>query len=402
MVVSIMVYYRNIMIKKKQMVRKNIIYGTVLSLALLLLGGCVKEKVAIQDNGDTSLSLVFPTSRGLGDDPEFVMDELRVIIFKSSSNGMESGAPVLNKLYTPVDAESFEINEIVPVGYLNIYIIANETSNLGSLGAITSSSTLRAKLLDYNTGNNVLPASPPPPPALPTIPPILMYSEYRGANIDIDGNLTHHNAKLVGDKTVLEVFRTIAKITVNIECDFSNMPNNTEIKLTDARIVSMPYTPALLANQVYTGSVAGDYFNSASLNLTPYIVSDANGFETISKGFTFYMPEHIPDIPGAANRNRYTYLEFTGETVGITPVMNITYKVPLGNGLGTTVGATTYTANYLLENYTTVPTSILTVSRNTWYNLSLNIKGFGVRDALEVIVKAKPWNPTININKDIE
>ena len=381
------------------MIKRKAIYGVILSLVVLLAGSCSKEVATVNNNGETSLSFVLPTSRGLGDDPEFVMDELRVIVFKSSSNGTETSAPpVFNKLYTP-DAELYQISEIVPVGYLNIYLIANETANLGNLDIITSSSDLRTKLLDYTSGNNELPFIPAPTPS-PIIPAILMYSEYRGANINVNGALTHPRAKIVSGETVLEIERTIAKITVNVVCDFSNMPDNTAITLTNARIVSMPLQPALLAGQPYTGSTGSDYFNSSLLNLTSYIVPTTSplGLET-SEGFIFYMPEHIP---GTSNRNYYTYLELTGETVGTIPVLNLTYKVPLGDGLGTTSGATTYTVDYLLENYSTIPASVLTVSRNTHYELGLDIKGLGMRDALEVIVTAKPWNPTININKDFE
>ena len=391
------------------MIKKRILYSIILSVAMLLTQACVKEIIDAKHNGKASLSFAIPTSRGSGDDPEFVMEKLRVIIFESTSLGVETGIPMLNKLYFP-DAEVFVFNEVVPVGHLNIYIIANETDNLGDLSLISASSTLRAAMLNYTTtpGNNVL----PPPNGLPSIPAVLMYSEYKAAKVDLDGVLTHHQAKIgSGGETVLLVDRTIAKITVHINCDFASMLGNTKISLTGARIVSMPYYPALLANQVYTGSASTDYFNSASLSLASYITSvldpappntDVIGFKTIPSGFTFYMPESVPGAPGASNRGRYTYLELTGVSVGTVPVLNLLYKVPLGDGLGITVGATEYTADYLLDNYATVPASVLTVSRNTHYNLTLNITGLGMREALEVIVTAKAWNPTIDLIKDIE
>ena len=384
------------------MVKTKAIYGVILSLALLLMGSCVKEP-GVQNGNEASLSLVFPTSRGPGDDPEFVMETLRVIIFESNTLGAETGSPVLNKLYLP-DAGLLAIHEIVPVGYLNIYIIANETANLGDLSLISSSPTLRTKLLDYHAGKNVLPL----PMGLPTIPAILMYSEYRAAKIDESGVFTHPKAKVgSGGETILEVERTIAKITVSIDCEFANIPGNTEIALTGARIVNMPYSPWLVANSLpYGGSAVGDYFNSPALSMTSYIVpkldpsppNAAIGIKTIPTGFTFYMPEHVPGVPSASNRGYYTYLELTGNTVGAVPALSLIYKIPLGNGLGTSI----YTIDYLLENYATIPASVLTVSRNTHYILNLNIKGLGMREALEVIVTAKPWKPTIHIVKDFE
>jgi len=377
------------------MIMKKIIYGITLPLlALLLAGSCVKEKKIVSDNGEVPLSLLFPLSRGVGDnDPEFMMETLRVIIFRSNPGGVaEFGAPILNKLYFPTapatEADIYVINEIVPVGGLNIYLIANETSNLNNpvnLNNINSSSELKDIKLNYDPGQsggtNKL------------SPYILMYSEYKGADIDVNGVLRIGGVPT----TILEVERTIAKITVQVECTYSQVNGylpGTTIILTDAKIVSMPYHPYLTPNQAYGGFASGDYFESSSKSLTGWNIPTMDtgneiSFKIETEDLFFYMPEHIP-----GNRKYYTYLELKGVAAG----MILTYKVPLGNGLGTGI----YTVSYLLENYETVPTPILTVSRNTHYTLKLNIKGYGLLDALEVVVKAKDWKPTIEIIKEFE
>ena len=393
------------------MIMKKIIYGITFSLALLLIGSCSKEKIIVPNNGEVPLLLSFPmSSRGVGDDDsEFMMKKLRVIIFKVSGIA-EIGPPVLNECFFPdpgSETDFWEITAMVPVGRLNIYLIANETADLDypanpvSLDDITSSSELKTIYLNYTIAGGYDHLNPF----------FLAYSEYKGANVDAAGVLTHPDAKDWGGKVCLEVFRTLAKITVHIECDYSLLQGyvpDAIIELTSAQIINMPYFPWLTPNQAYIGSDKYlDYFDSDTKELiTDGLIELQNstdhaydGFKTVDDGFTFYMPEHIP-----GNRNFYTYLELTGTATGIDNITDLTYRIPLGNGLGLPRGSgpETYTVSYLLDNYATVPTSILTVSRNTWYILSLNIKSLGSREALEVIVKAKNWRPTIIIDNDFE
>jgi len=337
-----------------------------------------------------------PTSRGLGDDDpnDDVLNQVRVVIFSATSSGSEVGAPYLNEVYyspTP-NAREIVITEIVPVGYLNIYLIGNETEDptLNLVGTpldnITSSAQLTSKMLDYTPadGNYVE-------------PPFVMYSVFNSVQVTALGEIMHPNVVVdpgPPTKYIFPIERTVAKLTVKLDCNFSDLGGN-KIWIDEARIVSMPLQPGLAPKEY---AIGGAFFSSDRLDLSPYMrykIPTDPGYDPSSplgaeqgiitnSGFTFYLPEHIVNN---SDRSHYTYLELVGHLSYGTGA-TITYTVPLGNGLGVGIN----TPAYLRTNFATVPAADLAVIRNTYTTLTLYIMGLGERSDIDVVVAIKPWD----------
>ena len=356
---------------------------SIASLLLLLLSGSCSREEFIDGrglkNGRATLSLSFAT-RAPGDDPESVMNSLRIIIFDSNVSGIESGVPLVNVKYDiPAGATRVDISEVVPVGYVNIYLIGNESEAM-NLNAVTSSGDFDGIVMDHaGAGRNYIQY------------PFLMYSAYRAVDIDVDGVLTHPQVIKSGGRATFPIERTAAKITVNLDCDFADLGGRA-IALDSARIVSMPKSSWLISRE-YAEVDGGDYFTSddmgTSIDFSQGVYfeqkmenSDVVGFSTVEGGFKFYIPEHIIND---ADRSHYTWLNIVGHPLN-SPGTRLTYRIPLGNGL-----FIDYDSAYLAENYATVPSSALSITRSTHYILDLAIEGFGENYGIEVNVAVEPW-----------
>jgi hypothetical protein len=360
---------------------KNFIWFVNILFGLFLLCHCSTEEIfkLPVPEGDATIELRFPTSRGLGDSDsnDEVLNQVRMIVFRSNSTGAELGTPYLNKVYTPLVSDSpdeITITEIVPAGYLNIYLIGNEQSSM-NLPAITNSASLSGKIVDYTSsiGSYVS-------------PPFVMYSFYKAVHVGATGTITHQDVIKSGGKTTFPIKRTASKLTVHVNCDFVNLGGRA-IMIDSAMVVSMPSSSWLLPRE-YTGST---FFSTQRLDLTSYIVDKmtgplVTGFETkqppAGGGFTFYLPEHLIN---RSDRSHFTYLRLVGH-VANPPASKLVYRIPLGDGL------TANTAAHLLKNYATVPAADLTVSRNIHYEMKIDIRGLGELNDVEVWVEVKPWD----------
>ena len=358
---------------------KKFIFTTLFVLGMLHWR-CSNETFIemLGDKGDAQLGLTFPTSRGFGDSDinEELLYQVRMIIFKSNSVGIETGLPIINKIYMPLATDPIDeitITEIVPAGYLNIYLIGNEQASM-NLDAVTNSAMLNARIVDYTSSAST-------PGGAFVSPPFVMYSAYKTVHISATGIISHPQVITLSGKTTFPIERTASKLTVHLNCDFVNIGNKA-IAIDSALIISMPMIPRLVP-QEYTGT---SYFSTKLLDVSGYLVNkmtgvNVTGFETVTDGFTFYMPEHLIN---RTDRSHFTYLRLIGHLV-LIPSTKLIYRVPLGNGLATN------TAAHLLKNFTTVPAADLTVTRNVHYKLSLDIRGLGELSDVEVWAEVAPW-----------
>ena len=372
---------------------KRIIYGITLSLALLFMGNCTREHgVGVYEEGEV-LMLFAPTrSVSYPQSAEDNIETLRLIIFKSNSLGTE-GELILNTTI-PVPAPGNDtikdVKVMVPVGYLNIYLIANESADM-NLSTATTLADIRAARVDYSiaaANNHLTPSFP-------------MFSEYKAVRVNVDGDIisTHNGITKVGGITYVDVVRVVAKLTVTMDCNFSDLLGSWAIALDSARLVSMPLKPWLSTNIKYIGS-STDFFDSEWDDISSHVVDkytgvNITGFEIIN-GFVFYLPEHIVD---PANSGRYTYLEIRGHLVARPDAM-IVYTIPICEGLGLTVGSTEYTIKYLKEHHDLVPSGYLSIVRNTHYKLHLRVKSYGDEDVLQPIefdMKITDWEHVVNV-----
>ena len=230
-----------------------------------------------------------------------------------------------------------------------------------------------------------------------------MYSEYKAVRVNAAGDITSTHAGItkVAGITYVEVVRVMSKLTVTMDCNFADLfPGSQAITMDSARLVSMPLTPWLTPDKRYTLSTSADYFDSEWDDISSHVVDkytgvNITGFE-ITNGFVFYMPEHLLE---PANSARYTYLEIRGHLVA-RPDALIIYRIPICEGLGLTVGATEYTIQYLKEHNDLVPSPYLSIIRNTHYELSLRVKGYGDNPPLQPIeftMVIKDWEFVRNV-----
>ena len=369
---------------------KKIICNIAFLLILLAYGGCVNERIDDPKNEEecldceAPLSFVIPLFKDAASIPEQTMIALRVIIFQSNAGGIDGVLLFNDKIDVPGGATEIEIDRVVPSGYLNIYLIANETAAM-NLGAITApaSALLNTIRLDYSTtaGNDYL---------SPTHFP--MYEEYKRVVVDPNGVISHEKVKVVGGKTILEIDRAIAKLTVNIACDFADISNN-KIALEDITLINMPLTPFLVPNKQYDSANPVDYFSSSTLTFGPAVPADSvlvtprpgnTGFDTDT--ITYYIPEHRINN----NHDNFTHL-FIKACLANNPSIKFDYTVPICQGLGDGTGGT-YTVDSIKNNLGTIPNDALSVFRNTHYNFDLKIKGLGSLKAIEVSATVRPWD----------
>lgn len=340
------------------------IYGIILS-TLLLMSGCSTEKHIESDElplTKVSLSVDFPMPFSLTLDDENAIKKFRMIVFTTNRTGYEQGQMVVNKLvYASSATQSVILNEIVPVGYLNIYFIANESDSWG-LGSVTTTAALKSKVIAY--GNTY------PTPEFP------MFSEYKQVKIDINGNTTHN-----GEPIVLNAIeRNVSKVSLKLNCEFDAMP--TPITLTEASIVNMPITSTLYPS-LFNSSQESDFFNGAATTLSigtnlEAITSGSGGFKTTGDGIDFYIPEYL-----ITQASEYTYVFLKGYVTS-NPGITVKYRLPIGNGIKENTPAKLVLSGTIDE---------LTITRNIHYTFNANIKSLGEMDGVEVIPGIKPWNP---------
>ena len=349
---------------------------TLFTGVVLLLSCSEEQPVEENSAGMASISLSFPTSRGSGN-PDKTLEELRVIIFRSTELGVGLGAPVTNKIVYPVppDDDEIEITEIVPVGHLNIYLIGNEAVEM-NLNAVATFGDLESIIIDNSLATHNYLNSPFP-----------MYSGFRAVRVDALGNVTHPDVTVVGGKTTFLVERAISRLDVRLSCKFDDLGGKA-ISIDSAVVLSMPLKPNLVAHEYNGANFFSTNNSGASLDVSGYLsttrADGLPGFESVDF-FTFYLPEHLLNH---VDHSHFTYLKLVGTLLPPNSPATLTYRIPLGNGLG--IGANT--VGYLLDNYSTVPETDLSVTRNTHYDLTLHIKGLGERSDIEVSAKVQPWD----------
>lgn len=332
--------------------------------ASLLMFGCTKERLINESSsGITELSVTIPITRGLSVVDEGAIRTLRMIVFTTNNLGEETGAMIVNKLvHTSPDITSVAIKEIVPIGYLNIYFVANEaaTWNLGSVSTIAQ---LKATVDTYTAAN--LPKSP-----------FVMFGEYKRIAIDANG-VTKQDGVAI---EIQYIDRIAAKVTLNLDCTYATL--QAHITIDKVSIMSMPDKLALYP------SVTANYINSAETELsigTNLETVGANiGFKTTGAGIDFYIPEHL-----ITQTSKYTYIYITGFLTD-TPSFKVAYRLPIGDGIETKTPI----------QMTTGTLSDLTITRNTHYTLNATIKSFGEFNGIEVVPTIAPWTP-IDVPGDI-
>jgi len=349
---------------------KNKILYTIpgLILFLFLSFSCSNEKPIVPTDQNT-VYLDLPFTRAGDPTEENRMATVRMIVVQSGT-----GKVVVNTT-SPYDSDIpdqtwHKFKELVPVGYIDIYIFANELSSWGlstyTVGSTLSLAAIKAKTLDLTDYPEVDASH---------FIPMFLYHEM--VKIDQYGDMTKGGVPL----TEFKVVRIFSKLQLNINCRFYKLPdfnistNNYSLILDSVYIRRMPKTSWLVAK---THDQPGDsnFFDGTYLdpsfatltkpyaydNPNPSLYDDGVTTDGFYHEYVLYLPEYI-----IADVSKFTYLVITAHT-SLNPT-RFHYKLVLGNGMD---------GNTFEYMQTTTDPADLTITRNTWYTIKVtDIIGFG-------------------------
>lgn len=352
--------------------KSRIIY-TLLLFAMLGTTACVKELNLSDEKfeGETPIAFSFPISRGAEINAEDEIREVRLIITRANAMGGETEQLLYNEKQTVASgATSINFRLIVPVGYINIYIIGNEdvsSAGIKSLQAIDQVSQLKSKSASYAEGNTLH-------------APFLMYKEFKQVRVDKDGNMTIDGSVFPANDKV-EIDRTVAKVTLNLECTYSSaLPEGSELFLDEVQVVGQPEKPHLVPNHPYAGG-----FYAYVLSHTPELqieelkntAIDGDKFEN---SLVFYIPEHIAQHGAKTQLMVTAHARKNGKKV---PDTQKTWHIVLGDGIS---GKTFAQTQYLTG-------AALNITRNTHYVISARIRNLKPDGelAVDLFPSVKTW-----------
>jgi hypothetical protein len=344
--------------------RKSLIFYLVTAIWLIGVIGCVSEEVkpvpgtpnTVDPFKEGKIPLDMPVvTRAVNDDNlENRIDNARLIVIK---NGVVSN----NKMFTistnanPND--SVHIQDYVPAGTLDIFIVANEKSEwlLGSafpVGSLHFPTEIEQKILNFPLGGYA---------SVSSTNPIPMYKRFKNILAQ-----PYANFSIAGTPVSLEtvaIDRLYAKVTLVIGCTFSQLLNGGDpIQLDSISVKSMPKYSFLGEGLQYQGSTSSAYNNGTRIqhSLTSYEVDATHFKDTV----TYYIPEHNVQNPAYS-----TYLSVKVSLLGNTDVnLQREYKIVIGDGITTASNDSLLTGMLPLWN--------LFVTRNTHYKFDANIKSF--------------------------
>lgn len=329
-------------------------YSSILSLGLfglfslfmlLSLPGCTSDELEKTDSPGETTILKIPVTRSPGVENE--LSTLRMIIFSNR------GKCLVNTT-EPKNGSTFE--EEVPVGYLNLYLIANERASW-NLDNVASIQELKSKPVFFTNY-----------PAVDDSNPIPMFGAHENiyAAIDMTTIVDEQNE---GDGTVERLY---AKVTLNLDCTFSSPGVNTKIILDSVRIKRMP-GESYLSPERYSDNTFFDGQKIIPGTTHGYDPSDNTSFNT---SIDFYIPEYIIN-----DKSKYTYLSIFVHKDG-APANTQEYTLVIGDGIGT------HSISEMKGNSVTLDD--LRVSRNTHYTFQATITGFTTAE-MDLIASVDPW-----------
>jgi hypothetical protein len=324
---------------------------------------------------------------------ENAIDTVRMIVFKAN------GEFVLNTTHPETTTPTPTFVDSVPTGYLNVYLIVNERPGwTATLDAITSEAELKAIRYEYSTDSYYL-THLPEADEHAYKRQIPMFGEKKNVYVSITGEPNPYE---------IEVQRIFAKVTLRLECLFPDSIQHSggvALALDTVRLWRIP-PHSWLIKERYTGASFwfNDLSNPSFLPFRPNPASPPEGWPVPlssykeipeSPGYAarfldsicFYLPEYIPNDTAL-----YTYLSIK---VGIKAQPHIakTYKLILGEGLKH--GSKFMRGDSTLSGGHQRDVLDLSIQRNTHYDITANIRNFGLtgNEDMDVYLKVEQWTP---------
>lgn len=327
------------------------------SLIILLFGfSCTSDEVEKVDKPGEVTTLTIPVTRS-GNEAEDKMTNCRMIIFSKGT----SARVLYNEKHTEAEGGTFTAE--VPVGNIDIYLIANEQSGW-LLDDVTSLQQLKGKALSFSTY-----------PVVDATHPIPMFGVYE--NIYAAPN----NATVLSQAVVKRLY---AKVTLDLSCAFEKL-GGTEIVLEHAFIGSLPAWSKLWPTPYdNTGSelfIEGGKITPSSLGANYNATQSRDGKDGFSAMFTFYVPEYL-----VSNTDYRSYLGVAVYQKDDTSNKK-TYKVILGDGIAE--GQPGHNNNTYMASSSATLTD-LSISRNRHYTFTATIEDFSASE-MNLIASVSPW-----------
>lgn len=349
---------------------------------LCILPSCTSDELASDGPAleKEQVTLDMPITRGANDgDTENRISSARMVVFSTEGTGKVLVNTLLSNI--GLDEGTIAFRELVPVGYLDLYLITNEPAgwNLTANFPVGSSAKTKDDLKKQALSLSAY-------PVVDSNNPIPMFGAYEGIYVDSDEKIYANNKSTL--ITPGEVSRLYAKVTLDISCVFSAMPAGSEpIELRSVAVINLPENP-YLAPLRYSRS----FFSGASVLPQEGVNYDSNtsGFATKSGAFTFYIPEHI--INDVANRSYLSIM--LGLKGGGTGSPSKEYRLYIGDGIAE--GQPGHDNNTYMAGNTATATD-LTVSRNTHYTFTATVKNFSILE-IEFSSKVVKWGDTEDID----
>lgn len=284
---------------------------------------------------------------------------VRLVIFGAMGE-RDHDRLILNQFYPVLSADK-TIRAIVTNGYRDIHIIVNEPLGAGAteLPAYRNISTpqeLAALQLSYG-GETLTTADHAPyrPVEIPMIRTL--------RNKLVSG--TEPNV-ITGEEGA--VLRTMAKVSLALECDYTNPALDKGGVVVDrVRVVGLPRW-RYWVRQAYDNSASNRLFGSETQAVVNALAPPAsnNGFQSLN---VFYIPEFIltpSDTPA--------YLEVSAH-MALNATQTFTYEIPLGDGINPAESGS--------EHYN--------ITRNHHYIFTGTIIGYGSYGGLKIDPQVKGW-----------
>ncbi|MDR2495928.1 MAG: hypothetical protein LBD21_02220 [Tannerellaceae bacterium] len=273
------------------------------------------------------------------------------------------------------------IEDYVPVGLVDFFLIANERSgwNLGALniGDPQTKEQLKSKILNF-TAHPAIPQTVLPSPAESDLIP--MARIYEALQINSDGTAQSGSTVLTDPELHWGLQRLYAKLTFNLEVVFADLAGHDPIKLDSIAVRHLP-SQSYLGEKPFTLST---FFDPDTLdrNQAPNVYGPSNSLGFDAK-FITYLPEHL-----VANKDDYTYISLNVNLAGSSAVATKReYKIVIGESIRPAAGKdndsllnTSGPTNYVSDYY---------IRRNTHYQFDAILKSYDHSSDQDLILKPR-------------
>jgi hypothetical protein len=345
---------------------------------------CAAESTAEPERrGEEKGILHVPMTRGTYAE-ESDIQSARMIVFRGNGDLVKNtNTPSDPMPYTP-----YTFVDTVPVGYLNVYLIANEMAGW-NLSAVTTEAQLMQKIYDYGA-----PTQLPDADATHHVP---MFGMYKGIYINALGNstkdLTSPNPGV--DPYPITVERIFSKVTLKLQCLFGEQANGGDpVELKSISLKRVPKESYLVPKRFIGGISDFNDYHTTSPYLAPTsgYVENATGFQD---SISFYIPEYM-----ANDTSLYTYLSIKANVKGFSTI-DREFKLVLGEGL--THGNKFMLGDSILPDGHQRNVGDVSVLRNTHYVIDARIVNFDKSGYMDIDLKLDviAWDGTIADPDDV-